>query len=281
MSRNPGSGLYTLTATAVENLLAAHLTGDRQAQTREIATIDLQRTSGRGGLAGSVVSALLDAFATWLPHTVVDARRLRQGQHADVVADCRGGELLSFEVKAQTTKTLEDLVQADWIRNDTDGLASIVLGTPSIATQLSSSAFTRLSGGSALPQANNPSPYLIASDLCLLTSLDKRRSVGVSNLAELSSYADLKYLVHLASDGLRAIQLSRIPVVQLALSGVLPDIRVDCLSKSTAVRLQGRASTQWDFAYYIYDSPLPHGRHKLHSRALPQPDLFVPIAGRL
>lgn len=271
MSRKPGSGLYTVTATAVEELLAAHLRRDRQAQRHFEGAIDLQFTAGRSGVTGSAISNLLRGFADHIPYQIADARRLPQGRHADVVADLARGGGLSFEVKAQTTKSLDDLIQADWIRGDTDGLSSLVHGNPLVASAFSPGLRSRL-GSRHVRSGPHPNPYLLAADLCLLTSADRKAEARSSNLVTLRAYAERKYLVHVAGDGIGAFNFARFPLIGRSLRGTMPNVRIEVLRESVAIRLAPSASADWEFSYYVYDRQLSLGRHKMHNRALPAAD---------
>lgn len=269
MARSPGSGRYGKTASHIEALLAARLRGDESDADLQVRSLEAEWTAGRCGMAPGSIDHALSGLVNGLHLDIVSASQLAIGHHSDVVATSRDGSRYAFEVKAQTTKTISQLVEADWIRNDTDGVARIVSTFSELQDLLSSTTKSRLLARNSGIDVTWNYSELFAGDLALLVDRSTRLEAEVSSLDDLASYAQSKYLVHIAGDGLRAALISEIPLFRDALSGQAPSPSFHSNRVGVAAWLSRPNGGGPEFSYHVYDGQHGvFGRHKLHARAL-------------
>lgn len=269
MARSPGSGLYTKTANCIEALLAARLRGDESDAKLQVSALEAQRIAGRCGIPPGRIDRAISGLVDGLDLDIVSASRLATGHHADVVAVSRDGSRYAFEVKAQTTKMVSQLVEADWIREDTDGIARITSSFAVLQDMLSPETRTRLLVRNSRIDLTWNHNELIAGDIALLVNQHSRLEAGVSSVGDLASYAQSKYLVHLGTDGIRAALISEIPIFGDALGGSAVRLSFRANRVGVAAWLSRANAHAPEFSYHIYDGRGGLlGRHKLHARAL-------------
>ena len=259
-----GSGLAGPTATACENLLAAVLRGDGAKQALVLGIMRALRLAGRFDVLPQLLQQRLRSAMTAEGLQSSDARRLGLGSHADVSGQTPTP--VHFEVKAQLTKRMRDLIEADYIRGDTAFLSELARRDRSFRNALSAPVSRRLIAANA-DQLGLDLRELLLADLAVLPHGSTRRSAGATNRSLLKSYMHRKYLVQIAMDGVRVCRLEELPLAIALTRNQHWGHDVVQLRDSVTVRISLNGVIQ--FRYYIYSAPSTSGRHKLPNLAVP------------
>ena len=269
--RAVGSGFANDAARAIENLLAACLVGKASLAGIWEGMLQDECNRNRCGIPASVVRRRIERLVDKLQLDVVEAEALETGHAGDVRARTSTGRELWFEVKAQTKKAVfDEIVQADWVRDETETLRWLTHNEPAFSNELPSWALGRLkipNPGARFQGWSFGSLWLC--DVALLTTPLARRSAGVPDPTALRDFTGRKWFVHLTQAGLRAVRLSEIVAVH--------DTLLDNKAVGYAVRTRGKtaASVQVSLrgslgeALFTYHVAYPSGvlgRHKAHAR---------------
>lgn len=176
-----------------------------------------------------------------------------------------------IEVKAQTTKAFySELVQSDWIRDDTDFLRLLVVESSTFRAHLPPAAVAQLSS-TVDDQWTAESLWL--ADIALLTNGRARLRAGVRRPEDLQDFLCRKYCFQLSQEGARLFPLTRLVPVDRVLSGEAVSLAVGRGGKAaarvtvSAGQQPGHGTTH--FTYYVAYGSGVLGRHKLHAAALP------------
>ncbi len=271
--RKAGSGLSGDVATAVEELLAAHLRGDLAAVHRQEQILQLERRRGFCGIDQRTTSLWIKSLVSALALPCATARRALRGSPGDVEAVLHDGTSRWFEVKAQTKKVdFRDLTQADWVRDGTDALAWLAHRDAS---------FQEAAGRTVVRLLRDRVPRgefkgwtfadLWLADVALVTSEADRVAVGIHTPADLQLFLGEKYLLHITQAGGRLVPLGGLLPVKRVIEGVplmyqMKKNRVSLISVPLSVSSPSPA-----FTYHVYQPDVPgqlKGRHKLHAGAV-------------
>jgi len=273
MPRREGSGLSRPTSTAVEELTAAVFEG-RHDVSSYVRRIDQEALRGRTQVRGADVERWLRRLADQVGLDVVEAVSPSPDQLGDVRLILRDGTLVWIEVKAQTTKGFADLLQADWVRDQTDALRWLSLNEPTVRRLLSPWALDELSTYSPELQFGGLEfSGLWLADIALLPDRQRRSVARVTTVDDLLAFMGTKYLLHVSSEGARMVRLDQFPMVDAVLSGQRVQIDVQSGSSCDArVWVSARGAPRRgkiDFIYYVgYQGLGVIGRHKLHPGAV-------------
>lgn len=287
MPRKAGSGLHHGVATTVERLIAesfvdtGQMSSIRQALSREVST-------GRCGVGVDAVTSWIETIVDHLGLPVQESRTPSPDHLGDVRLTLTDGSHVWIEVKAQTTKKFSELVQADWVRDETDTIRWLVHNDRQ---------FQELSSDWVIDELDLPRPAheyfdnwgfkdLWLADVGLLHSRSRRHSAGVIQPTDLPGFLSRKYLIHVSKEGARTIRLDRLQCVQDVLAGHEPRV---LLTPGNASDTKLWISTEgeprrgsMDFIYYTGYRSGVLGRHKLHHHAVARSrDTFVVRSGNL
>ena len=271
-ARKAGSGLHKLTASAVEQLVAAvFVGGDRRAA---LTAIEQQVAKDRCGVDPTVLSQWLRQLADTLGLDVVEAETPSPDQLGDVRLTLADGTYRWIEVKAQTTKRFSDLIQADWVRDETDAIRWLMYHNPDFHGLCSAWVRDSL-------EMYNPTRHfgdwsfegLWLADLGLLYNSSRRKAAGAVDMTSLIDFLGRKYVLHVTVDGVRCTALANLDCVHdLAAGGTAKlDIAAGGAANSRVWVSTGAPPKRgaFDFVYYTgYESLMALGRHKLTDYAL-------------
>ena len=270
--RKVGSGLATTTATAVEELLAAHLSNDDNAIEEQLDILRVERRFGRCGVEVGLINAWTGSLVGQLNAPVTVARRALPGGPGDVEAVLVDGSSLWFEVKAQVKKpTFEDLTQADWVRDGTDTLSWLSHHDECFSKFAGEEVGRLLRGRATISELDGwDLSHLWLADVALITSSQARADLGIDTPDDLHAFLASKYLFHMTMSGARLIRLDRLGPVGAVLNGApasysLKDNPVSLVS--VPIEVEGGGVV---FTYHLYAPEMEDelkGRHKLHARA--------------
>ncbi len=280
--RKAGSGLSGDVATAVEELLAAHLRNDSAAVLRQEQILQLERRRGFCGLDQRTISSWISSLVRALALPVATARRAAPGSPGDVEAILRDGTSRWLEVKAQTKKAdFRDLTQADWVRDGTDALAWLAHQDTSFQKAVGPIVARLLRD--RVPRGDFRDwtfADLWLADVALVTSEADRVAVGIRTPTDLRRFLNEKYLLHITQAGGRLVPLGGLLPVKRMVEGTplkyeLKKNRVSLISVPLSVAASGAA-----FTYHVYQPDVPgqlKGRHKLHAGAVVGADRMLQV----
>ncbi len=271
MTRRAGSGLANQTTRAIEDMWSGALADDQESFHDAVSEHRRQELRGRSGIeTAALASAIVQAVKSLNLDVVSSTPRPLDGL-GDVRCQLRSGELIWFELKAQTTKPrFGDITQADWVRDDTDFVRYVSLHERVVRSALPSWAIEILN-------VDQPDEYfsgwdfkgLWAADMCLLSNRTKREVAGVRRPADLVSFAKRKILVQIAQPGIRMVPFASIAPIKAVLDGSEVD-RQFVKANQSAISIQlsspgraGRGTT--NFAYHVAYPSSVLGRHKMHA----------------
>lgn len=271
-NRRPGSGLANATAAAVEMMLAAAFAGDDREVSRQERLLRVERTQGRCGTEPFLIRRWIHEITRQSGFRVHSARTQTGLQTADVTLELRGGDEILIEVKAQTTKFLRQITEADWVKDETDALRWLAAWEP---------RFQRGVPDWVLQFLEVPSPRayfrmwdfssLWLADMALLPTPAARARAGVTDVDELWRFIDRKFIFHLGMDGARLVPLSGLAPIRALAESSPVELALKHNKKAEVAVLvaspgpPGVARTQ--FTYHVGYSPTVFGRHKMHAAA--------------
>lgn len=282
MARKPGSGHVRYTTAAIEEMVAAVFAGERNVRPL-VRRIDVECDRGRCGVPGALVERWLRALADEVALDVVSAESPSPDLLGDVRLTLSGGTDVWIEVKAQTSKRFGDLLQADWVRDETDALRWLGRHEPQVKRLLSPWIRDALDIYDPEFQFGELAfPHLWLADIALLHDRPRRAIAGVKTPQDLMSFLGRKYFLHLTTDGARMVRLDRLPCVERVMAGEPVHLDVAAGGSCDArIWVSGRgAPTRGaiDFVYYVgYQSLGVVGRHKLHPSAISAADDVVTV----
>ncbi len=264
--RKEGSGLNKNVTDAVERIVGSLFLGVSPARSDE-AVVQRAHDQGKCRIPLGDLTSWVSQLVAHLGLRVVQAEVPAPDHLGDVRLTLDDGSFVWIEVKAQTTKYFKELIQADWVREETDFLKLLYL---------TDSRFERLVGPMAadalrVDDRNWFSGWdlgsLWAADVALLTSRARRAVAGVRSPQDLQRFLSEKYVMHIARDGARVTRLDHLGAVQRALSGgqmhldVQPGGQCDVRVWVGSGHAPRRGSI--DFIYYVgYLGHEAVGRHK-------------------
>ena len=273
MTRKEGSGLVRKTTAAIEELVAAAFCGQRDVSAL-VRRIDHEVDLGRCGIPGAEAVRWLYQLADDTGLDVVSAVTPTPDNLGDVRLTLRDGTFVWIEVKAQTTKNFGDLLQADWVRDETDALRWLALNDARFQRLISPWIKDSLEVYDAKFQFSGLSfEQLWLADVALLHDRPRRATAGVYSAGDLAGFLGRKYFLHLTLEGARLTRLDRLPLVDRVLSGgkahldIQPGQTCEARIWVSSDGFPTRGSI--DFIYYVgYRSLNVVGRHKLHPGSL-------------
>lgn len=273
MVRKPGSGLVRLTTAAIEETVAAVFADECDVKAL-IRRIDAEVDRGRSGVSGAQVVKWLRALAADLSLDVVSAVSPSPDLLGDVRLTLADGSTVWIEVKAQTTKRFGDLLQADWIRDETDALRWLARNDPTVTRLLSPWIRECVEIYDPGFQFGDLTfAHLWLADIALLHDRPRRAIAGVKTVHDLVSFLGKKYFLHLTTEGARMVRLDRLPCVERVVAS--EQVRLDVAPGGACdarIWVSGRGVPSRgaiDFIYYVgYQSLGVVGRHKLHPSAV-------------
>ena len=261
------SGLDGHKGEAVETLWAEILSGTLTPRKRNALLSRYNQTAG--GVPFSDVEKWLDDLASRLRRhiKVVSAVRTPLSVNGDVEAKLRGGGTAKFEVKAQVKKeSFDDIIQSDWVRDQTDFLSKLVRTDPSVKRhfkQVGASALGRISVDYAWPIE-----ALHAVDVAGLTNAEARRKEGVGTPADLPDFIRRKWFLHVTASGARLCRYTEMAPIKNWLSNGDLSCALKANRKGQALVCLAPSDDDTWFTYHLYPSEGIKGRHKLHESAL-------------
>ena len=281
MTRRPGSGFARATTAAVEEMTAATFANDRDVS-ELVRRIDNQVALGRCSVAGRTAELWLRQLAEAANLDVIQAETPSPDQLGDVRLTLRDGSFVWIEVKAQTKKNFADLLQADWVRDDTDALRWLAHHEPDVERLLSPWMRDVLSVHNAGSFFNGLEfEQLWLCDVALLPGRARRATASVTNADALADFLQRKYFLHFTQQGARLVRLDRLPLVDRVLAGTPASIKVQSSAACDAriwVSSEGNpARGKMDFVYYVGYRTGVVGRHKLHPHAVSMADELVEV----
>jgi hypothetical protein len=283
-TRQPGSGFATSSASGVEELFAALMVGDRVRERRAIGLLQREWSIGWCGIHPRTISAWLTTLAGGLGVNASSAVCQPSSGLGDIELTDAQGQRTWIEVKAQTKKArFAEIVQADWVRDDTDALRWLFHHDSAFAQRIPTWA-------AALLHSRTSARYfhgwnfddLWIADLGLIFNRRLRLAAGVQTPADLTSFLDRKYVLHVCGQGARLVKLSDLVPISAWRAGASV-VRSYRSNKETAIAVltssgspPGRGTTH--FTYHVaYRKGGVLGRHKLHEAAFHGvPALVVP-----
>lgn len=278
--RNQGSGFASATASAIESLTANVFAGS--STDADLRRIDTERGRGRCGVSPHDAERWITAIAEYLSLPVIAAVTPSPDGLGDVRLTLSDGSFVWIEVKAQTTKGFRELIQADWVRDETDTLRYLRAHEPAFSSLLSPWILDVLDVANPARQFGSMSlSDLWVADVGLMTDRGRRLDAGVKEPEHLRRFMECKYLLHVSNEGARIARLDRLRPVKHVLSGgsVELDIKRPSACEARVWVSAGSPPTRGniDFIYYVgYRNSDVVGRHKLHDQALrTAEDLFV------
>jgi hypothetical protein len=271
VTRRAGSGLANLTTRAIEDMWSGALADDQEFFHDAVSEHRRQELRGRSGIeTAELATAIVQAVKSLNLDVASSTPRPLDGL-GDVRCLLRSGELIWFELKAQTTKPrFGDITQADWVRDDTDFVRYASLHERVVRSALPPWAIEILN-------VDQPDEYfsgwdfngLWAADMCLLSNRTKREVAGVRRPADLVRFAERKVLVQIAQPGIRMVPFASIAPIKAVLDGSAVD-RQFVKANQSAISIQlsspgraGRGTT--NFAYHVAYPSNVLGRHKMHA----------------
>ena len=271
MTRKPGSGLSYATASAVERLVAASFEGS--STDRPLRDVDAEWRAGLCGVPAKDLARWISQIVSELDLPVVAAQTPSPDLLGDVRLTMADGTFLWIEVKAQTTKRFDELVQADWVRDATDALRFLRLQEPNFTTLLSPWMLDELDVANPGRHFGNMTfSDLWASDIGLVSDRSRRLAAGIDSAESLRQFLERKFILHVSIEGARIARLDRLRAVEHVLSGASVHIDVRPGRACEAIVWVGArppSRGEIDFIYYVgYGQHGVVGRHKLHDRAL-------------
>lgn len=272
MARKPGSGLAGPTTAAVEELAAAVFRGDRDLRPF-VRRIDKEVDRGLCDVSGSDTARWLRNLADQAGLEVESAVSPSLDLLGDVRLTLKDGSTVWIEVKAPTKKRFGELLQTDWVRDETDALRWLSRNEPDVKRLLSPWVHECLQINDPTWQFGNLGfTDLWLADLALLPDRPRRAVAGVKGTADLLDFLGKKYLLHLTTEGARLVRLDGLACVQRASAGEKLWLDVNPGGKCDAiVWLSGRGAPRRgaiDFVYYVGYRSGVLGRHKLHPSAV-------------
>jgi hypothetical protein len=266
-----GAGFAGARANAIAKLAAAILRQDRRGIDTACVELDAEKRAGNSPQTASQIRTRLDRLLRGRFEGVTDAQALGAGGPGDLEVRTRTTHHY-VEVKAQLEKpSLDDITQADWVRNETDALRYLAAHDREFRA--------RLSHGNASLLSSDPSDFdgwsfasLWLADVALLCDSSARAVVGVATPADLAAFLRRKHILHLSATEERLLPLADLPPVSAALrraTSVSYILKRNSASEvAVPVEVDGGGVV---FTYHIY--PLSYaeagafcGRHKVHGR---------------
>lgn len=271
MIRKPGSGLSYATASAVERLVAASFEGS--SIDRALRDIDAEWRAGLCGVPARNLARWVQGLVAALRLPVVAAVTPSPDLLGDVRLTMTDGTFVWIEVKAQTTKRFDELIQTDWVRDATDALRLLRFSEPNFRALLSSWMLDELDVARPDRHFGTMSfSDLWASDVGLVSNRSRRLAAGIHDAATLRQFLERKFILQLTTEGARMARLDRLRAVEHVLDGGQVYIAVKPGSACEAivwVGAQPPSRGAIDFIYYVgYGRQGVVGRHKVHERAL-------------
>lgn len=274
MTRQKGSGFASVTAAAIEELLAAALRDDGDEVAVQRRLLEYECEKGNCGMSPDLIVSLLTAAVEQIALDVAGAIAQPLDGLGDVRASLQAGGSAWFEVKAQTKKDrFADLTQADWVRDETDLLRWLVHQDPQFAAQLPDWVRAALAIDDPLNYfAGWDRDSLWIADMALLTNRDVRERARISTSADLPSFLERKFIVHLTREGVRILRLALLPPISAALSGRPVDMSINYANQTAAsIAFACPGPLQRGAVHFTYHLGYPTGvlgRHKLHAISL-------------
>ena len=273
MSRKTGSGLHHGTSTTIERLIAetfvatGRMESIRQALAKEVAR-------GRCGVSVDAIDSWIKQIVDHLGLPVRKSETPSPDHLGDVRLTLSDESLVWIEVKAQTTKQFSDLVQADWVRDETDTLRWLVKYDEQFHELTSDAVIEQL--GILQPAAEYFGSWGFAdlwlADLGLLHSRSRRITAEVHEPHDLPNFLARKFLLHVSNEGARLVRLDQLHCVQDVIAGAEPfRVLAPGSSSDTKLWLSTEGPPQRgsiDFIYYTGYRSGVLGRHKLHHHAV-------------
>jgi hypothetical protein len=259
-----GSGKDLNKSEAVEGLWAAILGGTLTSTLESSLWNRYDETIG--GAAFSDIIGWLEELCERFPLPVTSANRTPLNVNGDVDADLVDGSSVKFEVKAQVKKpAFADITQSDWIRDQTDLLSRLVATRPPMHTHFSEVGAPVLAGVSVDPDWSESDLHL--ADLSGITDAGARQQSAVASPAELSSFIDRKWFLHVTQQGARLCKLRELAPIKHLLGGGTPSWYKKVNPKGRALQSRSPDGQTW-FTYHLYPNRTIKGRHKMRVAAL-------------
>lgn len=260
----PKSGNDGHKSEAVEKAWAALLMDDLDAERREALRGIYDQTPGGAPFAEVVDN--LRGLARRFPLKVVSAERTRLSVNSDVDAVLEDGTVVKFEVKAQVKKAkFSDIVQSDWVRDQTDLLSKLVQKDDKIFNHF------KPVGADMLKRVKVSHRWSIAqlhlADIAGLTNKDARKSEGVKKPGDLKDFLERKWFLHVTQEGARLCRYSDLAPVRYLSKGKKPNWTLKENKKGRALLSAATPGGKAWFTYHLYPSPTLKGRHKIHPAA--------------
>lgn len=239
-----------------------------------IARIDAQHSIGRSGIDGGTAFRWIREAVDELDIPAMSAQSPSPDGLGDVRANMVDGGYVWIEVKAQTTKPFRELIQADWVRDDTDAVRWLAINDARLRRLLSTWTAQQLDVVDPASYFGNwDFAHLWLADIALLPNRLRRRAAGISTFDDLHRFMKLKYLFHFSNEGLRVARLDMLVPVQEVMRGSDVHVSVAALTGSEArawvATPNEPGSGSIDFVYYIgYPQHEAIGRHKLTNHAV-------------
>ncbi len=275
MTRKPGSGLHRPTSDAIEQMVGQAFLGAAALKKWR------QRLETRGlvlnGVSFDDVESWLLTITDHIGLQVVKAESPAPDQLGDVRLILRTGEMIWIEVKAQTTKRFSELIQADWVRDETDTLRWLLhydktfreLSPPWVQDELGVSEVAKRWKGWDLSS-------LWLSDVGLISTAPMRAVARVLIPEQLGGFLARKYIIHLTGEGARVARLDSLRCAQDVLEGRRCHYIVFAGRQSSSIVHVSTSGVPaigaTDFVYYTGYNSGVLGRHKLTNRALSRSD---------
>lgn len=266
-----GAGFAGARANAIAKLAAAILRGDRSDMSSACREIDVEHRAGNCPIGARAIQTRLERVLRGRFVDVVDAQALGAGGVGDLEVRTRASHH-PIEVKAQLEKpSLDDITQADWVRNETDALRFLAARDRTFRE--------RLSRENASLLESDPGDFdgwtfasLWLADVALLCDSSARAVAGVGSPAQLESFLRRKHILHLSATEERLLPLADLPPVAAALRSLATvsySLKENSASEvAIPVTVGGGRPV---FTYHVY--PLGYagagafcGRHKVHGR---------------
>lgn len=258
-----GSGKDLNKSEAVENLWAAALSGTLPATLESSLRSRYEETAG--GVPFPSVVSWLQALAARFPLPVTSATRTPPSINGDVDATLGDGSSVTFEVKAQVKKpSFADITQSDWIRDQTDLLSRLVATSSAIASHFAGVGANSLASVNVDPKWSDASLHL--ADLSAITDAGARRQMRVNSSADLTTFIDRKWFLHVTQQGARLCRLGELAPIRHLLTGGSPNWQTKVNQKGRALQSLAPGGETW-FTYHLYPNATLKGRHKMHSAA--------------
>lgn len=272
--RREGSGFSLARADALACLVAALLREGRVAEMDAMMELDEQQRIGRAPCGGTDLRARITPLISQYFGPVQSARALPRGEAGDVEVVLKSGQVERIEVKAQLDKPRVSLLtQADWVRNECDGLRWLLRNEPSFGRRLSASNQAALSSD---PDDLQDWSFqdLWLSDVAALTSRALRRRHYVSDPSSLAAFLVRKHLLHMCGERDSIRRMTDIAPLKAALRGTncvgfkIKDNSASECAVQVFVDGQGPVFTYHVYGYNYVPGAGFCGRHKLHGTVL-------------